>query len=92
VRKTKGNKGAKLMAMADDAGSPITVHTTSASLHEVSLVADAILESFVDEFPEPLIGDNDHERWTIWGPRAWPARPVIQLQPIFFTIFLSISI
>ncbi|HJZ95743.1 MAG TPA: transposase, partial [Candidatus Solibacter sp.] len=59
--KTKQGKGTKLMAVADGAGLPIAVHTTSASPHEVSLVTDTLLESFVDEFPERLIGDKAYD-------------------------------
>jgi len=39
--------------------SPFT--GTSASPHEVSLVTDTLLESFVDEFPERLIGDKAYD-------------------------------
>ena len=59
--KTKRGKGTKLMAVADGAGLPLAVHTTSASPHEVSLVTDTLLESFVDEFPERLIGDKAYD-------------------------------
>jgi len=58
VGKTKRGKGTKFMAVADGAGVPLAVHTTSASPREVSLVTDTLLESFVDEFPERLIGDK----------------------------------
>ena len=47
--------------MADSAGLPLAIHTTSASPHEVSLVTDTLLESFVDEFPERLIGDKAYD-------------------------------
>ncbi|HEY6399943.1 MAG TPA: IS5 family transposase [Blastocatellia bacterium] len=59
--KTQRGKGTKLMAVADGAGFPIAVHTTSASPHEVSLVTDTLLETFVDEFPERLIGDKAYD-------------------------------
>jgi transposase len=49
------------MAVADGAGLPLAIHTTSASPHEVSLVTDTLLESFVDEFPERLIGDKAYD-------------------------------
>jgi transposase len=61
VGKTKRGKGTKLMAVADGAGLPLAIHTTSASPHEVSLVTDTLLESFVDEFPERLIGDKPYD-------------------------------
>ena len=59
--KTKRGKGTKLMAVADGAGLPLAVHTTSASPHEVSLVTATLLESFVDELPERLIGDKAYD-------------------------------
>lgn len=49
------------MAVADGNGFPLAVHTTSASPHEVSLVTDTLLESFVEEFPERLIGDKAYD-------------------------------
>src|SRR5262249_30130848 len=49
------------MAVADGAGLPLAVYTTSASPHEVSLVKDPLLENFVDEFPERLIGDKAYD-------------------------------
>jgi len=61
VGETKRGKGTKLMAVADGAGLPLAVHTTTASPHEVSLVTDTLLESFVDEFPERLIGDKAYD-------------------------------
>src|SRR5215471_10141138 len=39
--------------------SPFT--GTSASPHEVSLAKDTLLESFVDEFPDRLIGDKAYD-------------------------------
>lgn len=38
VGKTKRGKGTKLMVIADAAGLPLAMHTTSASPHEVTLV------------------------------------------------------
>ncbi len=49
------------MAVADCAGLPLAVHTTSASPHEVSLGADTLLESFAVGFPGGLIGDNAYD-------------------------------
>src|SRR5262245_41778036 len=49
------------MAVAEGAGLPLAVHTTSDSPHEVSLVKDALLESFVYEFPDQLIGDKAYD-------------------------------
>jgi transposase len=49
------------MAVADSAGLPVAIHTAAASPHEVTLVTDTIIESFVDEFPERLIGDKAYD-------------------------------
>jgi hypothetical protein len=43
VGKTKRGKGTKLMALADGSGLPISVHVTSASPHEVTLVERPLL-------------------------------------------------
>jgi len=61
VGKTKRGKGTKVMAVADSTGLPIAIHTTTASPHEVTLVTDTLTESFVDEFPERLIGDKAYD-------------------------------
>jgi transposase len=57
VGKTKRGKGTKLMAMADRAGSPFSVHATSASPHEVTLIEDTVEQRFTEDLPERLIGD-----------------------------------
>src|SRR5215470_15127803 len=49
------------MAVADCAGLPLTIHTTSASPHEVSLVTDTLLEIFTGGSPERLIGDKAYD-------------------------------
>jgi transposase len=49
------------MAVADRSGFPLAVYTTSATPHEVSLVTNTLLESFVEEFPERLIGDKAYD-------------------------------
>jgi len=58
VGKTKRGKGSKLMAVADGAGFPLAVHTTSASPHEVTLVPDTLSAAFVAEQPKRLVGDR----------------------------------
>jgi transposase len=42
-------------------GLPLSVHTSSALPHEVSLVTDTLLESFAGGFPERLIGDKAYD-------------------------------
>ena len=57
--KTKrGNKGTKLMALADRSGLSLAVHAASASAHEVTLVGATLAASFLDDRPERLIGDR----------------------------------
>ncbi len=58
---TKRGKGTKLMAMADSSGLPLSVYTESAAPHEVTLVADTLLQSFTAELPERLIGDKAYD-------------------------------
>lgn len=57
VGKTKRGKGTKLMAVADGAGTPIAIHATSASPHEVTLAQDTVEQRFTEDLPERLIGD-----------------------------------
>jgi transposase len=61
VGKTKRGKGTKLMAVADSAGLPVAVYTASASPHEVTLVGKTLVERFVDEKPQRLIGDKAYD-------------------------------
>ena len=58
---TKRGKGTKLMGMADLHGLPIAVHATSASPHEVTLVAETLVQSFIAEQPRRLIGDKAYD-------------------------------
>ncbi len=53
--KTKRGKGSKLMAVADGAGLPLAVYTTSASPHEVTLVLDTLEQSLLDERPDQSV-------------------------------------
>lgn len=59
--KTKRGKGSKLLAVADAAGFPLALHTTSATPHEVSLVLDTLEQSLLNEKPERLIGDKAYD-------------------------------
>jgi len=61
VGKTKRGKGTKLMAVADGNGLPISIHTASASPHEVRLVGETLAEVFTDEQPQRLIGDRAYD-------------------------------
>ena len=58
---TKRGKGSKIMAMADRAGLPVSVHVDSATPHEVTLVALTLAARFVDEQPDRLIGDKAYD-------------------------------
>ena len=53
----KWGKGTKLVALADASGLPLSVHETSASPDEVTLVEATLAASYADEEPERLIGD-----------------------------------
>lgn len=57
VGKTKRGKGTKLMVIADAAGLPLAMHTTSASPHEVTLVEATLDETLTVGRPQRLIGD-----------------------------------
>jgi transposase len=57
-KRPSGAKGRSSWRWPHGAGLPLAVHTTSDSPHEVSLVTDTLLESFVDEFPERLLVDK----------------------------------
>lgn len=57
VGKTKRGKGTKLMVIADAAGLPLAVHTTSASPHEVTLVEATLDQTLTLGRPRRLVGD-----------------------------------
>ena len=59
--KTKRGKGTKLMAVADGHGIPVAVHATSASPHEITLVAATMERRFVKRIPRRLIGDRAYD-------------------------------
>ena len=61
VGKTKRGKGTKLMAVADSAGTPIAIHTASASPHEITLIEGTIEQRFTADHPERLIGDRAYD-------------------------------
>jgi hypothetical protein len=61
IGKTKRGKGAKLIAVTDDAGIPLAVHATSASPHEVTLVLDTLKERFLRQRPRRLIGNRAYD-------------------------------
>jgi transposase len=49
------------MVVADNASLPLAIHAASASPHEVTLVGETLLQSFVAEQPERLIGDKAYD-------------------------------
>ena len=59
--KTKRGKGTKIMAVADGSSVPLSIYTTSASPHEVTLVGETLAEGFVGRTPEKLIGDRAYD-------------------------------
>jgi transposase len=46
------------MMVADNASLPLAIHATSSSPHEVTLVGETLLQSFIAEQPRRLIGDK----------------------------------
>lgn len=59
--KTKRGKGTKLMVVADATGLPLSVHTASASPHEVTLVEATLDEAFTLGRPRRIIGDRAYD-------------------------------
>jgi transposase len=49
------------MVVADNASLPLAIHAASASPHEVTLVAETLVQSFIAEQPERLIGDKAYD-------------------------------
>ena len=49
------------MVVADNASLPLAVHAASASPHEVTLVAETLVQSFTAGQPERLIGDKAYD-------------------------------
>ena len=62
VGKTKRGKGTKIMAFSDGSSIPLSVHTESASPHEVTLVEPTLASAFLrEQQPERLIGDKAYD-------------------------------
>jgi transposase len=49
------------MVVADSSGLPLAIHASSASPHEVTLVGETLLQSFIAERPRRLIGDRAYD-------------------------------
>ena len=49
------------MVVADNASLPLAIHAASASPHEVTLVGETLLQSFIAAQPERLIGDKAYD-------------------------------
>ncbi len=49
------------MVVADNASLPLAIHAASASPHEVTLVGETLLQSFIAEQPKRLIGDKAYD-------------------------------
>jgi len=49
------------MAVADGNGLPLAVYTQNASPHEVTLVRKTLVERFIDDAPQRLIGDKAYD-------------------------------
>ena len=61
VGKTKRGKGTKIMAFSDGSSIPLSLHTESASPHEVTLVEPTLASGFLEEQPKRLIGDKAYD-------------------------------
>lgn len=61
LERPSGAVETKIMAVADGAGFPPTVHTDSASPHEVKLVEETLATRFTDKLPDRLIGDKAYD-------------------------------
>jgi transposase len=49
------------MVVADNASLPLAIHAASASPHEVTLVGETLLQSFIAGQPARLIGDKAYD-------------------------------
>jgi transposase len=49
------------MVVADNASLPLAIHAASASPHEVTLVGETLLQSFIAAQPRRLIGDKAYD-------------------------------
>jgi transposase len=61
VGKTKRGKGTKIMGITDAFGFPISVSTSSASPHEITLVEDTLDACFLKNVPEKITGDMAYD-------------------------------
>jgi transposase len=61
VGKTKRGKGTKIMGLTDAFGLPIAACATSASPHEVTLVAQTLDACFLNNVPGKVIGDRAYD-------------------------------
>src|SRR5437762_1171810 len=59
--KRSGEKGPKIMAIADSSGLPLAVSIASASPHEGTLVEQTLAQKFIDAKPERMIGDKAYD-------------------------------
>jgi transposase len=49
------------MALSDGSSIPLSIHTESASPHEITLVEATLASSFLEEKPQRLIGDKAYD-------------------------------
>ncbi len=49
------------MVVADNASLPLAIYAASASPHEITFVGETLLQSFIAEPPERLIGDKAYD-------------------------------
>ncbi|MER3553063.1 MAG: hypothetical protein C4331_01555 [Meiothermus sp.] len=49
------------MGVADAAGFPVAIYTTSARPHEVTLVQSTLAQALTQELPQRLIGDKAYD-------------------------------
>ncbi len=49
------------MVVANNASLPLAIHAASAAPHEITLVGETLVQSFIPEQPERLIGDKAYD-------------------------------
>ena len=62
---TRRGKGCKIMAVADSHGIPVSIHVTSATPNEITLVQATLCSRFTEECPLRLIGDRGYDSDTL---------------------------
>ena len=77
VGKTKKGKGSKLMAVVEAHGMPVALTIDSAHPHEVKLVEQTLEARFVEDQPDPLIGDNAYDSDVLDATLARSGIPMI---------------